>query len=101
MPEIKGERIISGEISRTPSSDEAISERLDQLQREISGIVNTPSIDIEAFPPTLITVEHKLEEAKRTKDNVPMPMGWGSKDKSSFVRRVKLAVIGLKLLKAA
>lgn len=101
MPETKGERIILGEISNTPSSDEAISERLDQLQREISGVVNTPSIDIEAFPPTLITVDHKLEDPKRTRSSVSTPMGWGASGKSSIVRRVKLAVIGLKSLKPA
>lgn len=102
MPEQdKKEGPIGGERTFTPSSDEAVSERLDQLQREISGVVNAPSIDIEAFPPTLITVGRKSEDTELTKSNVPVPMGWGANGRASIVRRVKLTVIGLKSLKAA
>ena len=38
MTEVKGERIISGQITETPSSDEAISAKLRAVRNQVYGI---------------------------------------------------------------
>ena len=58
MPENKQERIVSGEITVTPSSDEAIRAKVEQLSREVHGLpAGDNVIEGDTYPPRAIAAE--------------------------------------------
>lgn len=55
MPENKKERVLPGEITVTPSSDEAISATVEQLRREIKGLPTQDTVvEGDLYPPIAI-----------------------------------------------
>lgn len=88
MPETKREGIILGEVSRTSSSDEAISAKLDDVKNQVFGVSPTGLTDLEVIDdnnPVKKPLNGNVDSSPRevtshriTKLNVIDSRPWGS-----------------------
>ena len=102
MPEQDKDRI-TGESKDTSSSDAAISARLGQIQREISGVENAPRVDGEILSPRLVPLDNQFDTHSDNSGS-HVGMGFGSTGEGTSDKRqnrTKIASRALKELRAA
>lgn len=97
MPEQdKDERLIAGEATRTPSSDEAVSAVLDRIKQEISGMVDAPRIDVEPLSPRIVSISQRIANVP-TEPRTSISTGWGNDGPTDRSRKARISRIALGL----